>query len=154
MDTQSIIIGAVILALCILPLAAGHISKKKKDNKIINALREFASLHSCGISVYDIWLNSIIGADENRRAVFFIKAQEGRTETMQHLWLEDVLECRVQVRRNGTAIEKIDLVISRKDTTEVRLEFYNVKTSIQLGDELQLAHKWETFIRQGILQKA
>ena len=154
MDLGTTIIGAVIVLLCALPLIIMHSNKKKKEQKIINALNDFALSNSFKISEYDIWLNTAIGIDRENRVLFFLKGTEkNRTIKMVNLAdIRDVSKLPLDSIDRPRNIEHLELALhpKLKEKPAIFLEFYNSNVSMQLTDELILLKKWDRIVSDTI----
>ncbi len=106
--------------------------------------------------VYDIWYNTIIGADQDFRQLFFSK-KVGEQELDQQILLAEVKNCQInQTSRTLSSpegdqkiTEKLELVFSfkNKDKADAVLVFYDAGTdSLTLAGELQLIQKWNKLV--------
>jgi hypothetical protein len=157
METGTTIIGAVLIAIFILPfIIFGYIGKKRK-NKMLLSLRNFADQHLCKISKYDIARNFVIGTDEINNILFFYKKNNEKTDK-QFVDLQNTQKCMILNNNrpmkysegNFGAIEKIDLHFFPVDKSidDVNIEFFNSEYDLRLTNELQLAEKWLNIANQ------
>ncbi len=125
---------------------------KKRRNRTLAPLKEFAAEYSTEIADYDSWENTLIGMGSNEaNTLFFIRRTPGG-ETREKINLAEVSGCRISkseshVRYNKedvSLIERISLNFSFHDhRPELILEFYNNDYDcLTLRGELQLAQKW------------
>lgn len=155
MDTGIAITGAVILALCIVPLVMAHNNIKKKDKKKAAGLYSLATDNAVKIDRYDLWSSGAIGTDTDIKWIFFACDAEGRENSLS-INLMDVKECRIEVDgdidRNPEAVQKVGLIFAsgRQGTPEIYVPFYNAEYTVQLNDELQLVKKWKAIADSGI----
>lgn len=160
MDLGSLIIGAMILLLCILPFILLQIRNKKRENKKLLDLSNSAKEHNCKITQHEFCGHYLIGIDEVNNFVFFHKIikdqpikQFVNLSTIEKS--EIVTSTRTYTEKDGTAhvIEKLELafVPNKKDTEVPPMEFYNEDVSFQLNGELQSIERWSLLINKHLL---
>lgn len=160
METGTTIIGIVLIALCILPfIIAGYISKKRK-NKILKSLREFAEKHNCNISKYDTEGQLTIGVDETNKCIFFCKKNIDKQLVNQYVDLKDILNCMILINNNPLkfregnfgSVDKLELCFTAADRnkSDIKFEFFNSETDIRLTTEMQMAEKWMKLVNEMI----
>jgi len=160
MDLGSLIIGAIIVLLCILPFILIQIRNNKRDNKKLLDLSNSAKEHDCKITRHEFCGNYLIGMDEVNNFVFFHKIVEDRL-IRQFVDLsaieksEVVKATRTYTEKEGTAhvIEKLELAFipNRKGGEVPLMEFYNEEVSLQLNGELQSIERWSLLINERVL---
>jgi hypothetical protein len=151
MDLGVTIVGTIMISIIIVPFIIVHFKRVNKDNKRIQSLKDYALLHNCQISHYEICGNYTIGIDENKKSIFFQNQMKENVDS-QHLELSYIRNCKVviadrKISSNGHSnriIDRIDLLLTPtdKDKVEVKLNFYNAEISMQLSGELQSVEKW------------
>ena len=152
MDSNTIVIGGIIILFCITLFVLISRSKKKKEAQFLEPLKRLAEKDNCKISQYDIWNNSVIGIDATQNIIFAIRKTKEK-ETSVVVNLADVFRCRVnEVSRtsgpkegNVIAFDRIDLVFNNKDKSkaDIVVEFFDANTDrLSLTGELQLSEKW------------
>lgn len=156
MDFGTTIIGVVIILLCILPFVIKAINSKRKEQQLLNNLFSIAKEKNCAITEHSVWNNSAIGIDNTNKALFFINTKNNYNK---HILLQEASKCRV-VNTNrivGTGsnsskvIDKLELMITLKNKSEVVIEFYNTEhDSLSLTSEIQLMEKWNAIINKNI----
>src|SRR5690606_9900570 len=95
MNIEITIIGAILVALCALPFVYFGMSRKNKEKKVIQALKDFASQHRSTITTHDVSGELVIGLDETSKTLFMSKHFEGQV-TNKVLQLQDVTGCSVE----------------------------------------------------------
>lgn len=158
MDSGSIIIGAIFVALCIVPFILIQIGRNKRKNQKLKLLHNAAKEHNCVITQYEFEGDFLIGIDEINNYVFFSKYIEDTSET-HYVDLATVQKCEViYLHRTYTArdgehqrIAKLELAfIPNPDGKRVIFEFYNEETSMQIYGELQAIQKWSKLLNDRI----
>jgi len=161
MDLGTSIIGALIIAICIAPFFLMNRKKKNEEKKSKQLLVNFANNYNAKITQYEICGNYIIGIDEDKKYIFFIKNQDFKT-IEQFVDLAEIKNCKVintsitftNNKSNYHKIDKLELILKNNKPSESNtvLEFFNADFSIQLYDERTSIEKWSCIINN-ILQK-
>ncbi len=159
MDSGTLIIGAIVIAICILPFILIGNSIKKRKNKLLHSLSGLAAQKESKITQYDLGSDLVIGLDENTDFLFFFKRLKEK-EISEQVYLKDMQNCRFintsrTVRNKNESYQvtdKLELCISpkAKNRPDIILEFYNSDENLQLGGELQLAEKWAKIVNDKI----
>lgn len=150
-DLGTAIIGAVLIFICILPFAIMYYKRVKNENKMLQALKEFAEQNKSKIDEHECCGDFIIGFDKDKKQVLFFKQIKERTLS-QLVELSAVKNCSVQQKgRAAGAIgvtKQVELSFSPKDKNkaEIKLPLYEEEVNAQLSGELQLADKWSKTI--------
>lgn len=151
MELGSSIVGAILIALCILPLIMMSRSRKKREEFMMQSLSRIATENNCTISQHELCTNFAIGLDNAKPALIFYKKTKENTYE-QFVDLSQVQSCKVYnasrsfPNKGGTqkVIDKLELGLIPLDRTkpEIRLEFFNAAVSPQLFSELQAIQTW------------
>ncbi|MDD2305357.1 MAG: hypothetical protein PHP53_11720 [Prolixibacteraceae bacterium] len=152
MDSNTMVIGVIIVLFGITLYILNSRSKKKKEAQFLQPLSRLAEKDNCKISQYDIWNDSVIGIDETQNTVFAIRKKKEKENSIV-VNLAEIFRCRViEVSRtsgpkegNAIAFDRIDLAFINKDKSkaDVVVEFFDANTDrLTLTGELQLAEKW------------
>jgi hypothetical protein len=158
MDTGSVIVGAIIIAICIIPFVIMYYKRVIKENKMLQSLREVAQKqHNCKISQHEFCGDFVLGIDEDRDFVFFFKKKKEETIS-QCVDLADVRACQAIIKTGTVKTNKESVVITErvelgfmpanKSKTETRFELYGEETNMQLSEELQFVEKWSKQINE------
>lgn len=141
MEIGTTIIGAALLVLCIVPLVLAHNKNKKTRKELHQELQDFAATMCCSITYTDIWPNHIIGIDDTKDYIFFMKNTGG---VWQQLYadLNTIKNCYATGTDNPEIADVLEIVLVGKESKETILEFYNRKISMQVTGELLLIKKW------------
>lgn len=154
MDSNSLIIGLILLAMSVLPIYFFNLSRKRKQQKVLQSLNNIAGVHNCRISAYDICGDLVIGWDETNKFVFYLRKANEITSEL-YVDLATVKGCKVintartikHKDGNQKVTEKVELSFTPLNAgNEVKWEFYNEEVNTQLNTELQLAEKWSKLI--------
>ena len=156
MNLNSMVDWSVFLAVLAGVLVYVWQRNKKRENRTLAPLKEFAAECGTGIADYDAWENTLIGLGKNEEStLFFIRRTPGG-ETREKIKLTEVSGCRiikseshVNIKKEEvTVIDRICLNFSFMDhRPELLLEFYNNDYDcLTLRGELQLAQKWAALV--------
>lgn len=156
MDLGSITVGTIILAICIAPFVIMAINKKKKENKMLQALNQIAATQNHTISAYEFCGDFVIGRDEKMDTIFFYKESNGQGLSSS-VNLSTIKNCQAvkahrTVKSDGerlTITERVALAFTPTNAAdqEVNFTLYDVD-NMQLNGELQLADTWSTLINK------
>lgn len=157
MDLGTMIIGAILLAICIIPFIIIRINRKKKEKQLIQNLNALANEINCQITRHEIFRDLIIGMDEETKTLFFIKNDEDKF-ACQYIKLKEIQKCSILKTNtemnadfgNGSIIEKLELSLTYKGIpqSEILLQFYNRDQNNQLMGEIELIEKWNKSINE------
>lgn len=162
MDSATFIIGAISIAIFILPFAVTRMNRKKQEKQLLQSLSNLAKQHNCKITQHEFCSDFVIGLDENANSLFFFKRhrQNGNKETAHHINLSEFQNCNIinknrVVKSNGSdskVIDRLELSFTpvAKNQPAFLLELYNSEESFQLVGELQLIEKWSKLINEKI----
>lgn len=153
MDSGTLIVAAVFIAICIVPFLITGRKYKKHKKQLVNALNQLAEQNNSSISLRETKGNFGIAKDEKESRIFFARLT-GQTLVTRDVDLSVYNRCKmnnvVRIADGGEKVtERIELVFSpaRTDITQVVLELYNVEyDNLTLSGELQVAEKWEQLI--------
>jgi hypothetical protein len=151
MNLYSTIIGVALIVLCILPLAWTHRKKKEKQRKIKEELIAHALSNSCNITRFDSWHNTMIGIDDEKGGLFFLR--EGKNGSiLKQVHLAGISESHTNGTDNPAQAPSLELVLVHKSLKEpdTVLEFFNNSGMMQLNNELELLKKWHSIVKERI----
>lgn len=127
----------------------------RRKKRLIKELLDFAAEIGCTITVYDIWGDTRIGVDREKRYLFFIRRFDD-SFFKTAIDINNVSVCKMtnvshavgDGKERQLVIDKILLsFIFKREKTDTNLEFYDSeKDGMQITDELQLAEKWEGIV--------
>jgi hypothetical protein len=152
MNIEITIIGAILVALCAMPFVYFGMSRKNKEKKVVQALKDFASQHKSTITTHDVSGELIIGLDETTKTLFMSKHFEGQV-TNKVLQLSDVTGCAVEKHYknygNQQVVDQLSIrfITKKGNASEVYWELFNSNETYQLSGELQLADDWVSKIK-------
>ncbi|WP_137757902.1 hypothetical protein [Pontibacter sp. SGAir0037] len=152
MDSGTIIIGTLCLALIIVPVFYMQLAQKKKARKLLNDLLLQAEKQQLRITEYDFWSPSYaIGLDKEKKQLLYTHKSENQDQVI-FVDLREVRQCSVEKisRDSGDSkiIESVKLVFSpvSPKQPDKALPFYSLEESMIFGEELKLAEKWKAVI--------
>ncbi len=151
MDSGSIIAGAILLLICLFPFIITYYIRTKKSSHLLKILNEHAKNQNCKLSQHEFCGDFILGVDESRKWIFFLK-QKKENIIFQNVNLEEIQACRTEKKlKNGknvngqfSIIDRVELhfIPSNKSKRETIFELYEEETNTQLSGELQFVDKW------------
>jgi len=144
METTSILIGIICLALIIAPIFLLNLSRKRKGQKILSKIQSQANKNNGKITEYEYWNNYAIGIDSNARRVYYFSTLDKNKE-FQEVDLLQVQACKISnIRNTETDNESLVLEFSfLNKSTNSKIEFYNSEhDGLTMHNEFQIAEKW------------
>jgi len=162
METGTLIMGAILIAICLMPFILLGLSRKKREKQLLHSLTNIAEKQNCQISYHENCRELIIGIDESNHYLFFFK-HENEKGTDQYVHLTEIQNCKLvnksrainKKENNVMVIDKLELSFRPidKNKNEFSWEFYNSEVSSHLDDELQLLEKWVKIVNNQIQLK-
>ena len=152
MDTSTIIIGLIMVALCALPFILSSTNRKSSEQTIKKAIFELAQKNNTSILQNDFWYKTAIGINTTNYQLFFYRKTKD-LETSEIIDLSNYKKCSViKLNDNSNHIDVLQLVLAPNTTKnkEVILDFYNSEYNPQLNGEVQLIEKWSKIINETI----
>lgn len=163
MDSGSIIIGIVVLAIIFFPFMIMGMKKSKKQKGIKNTLQQIATENGCKITQSELFGNFGIGVDEAAGMMFFHHQllSEANSKAVK---LHEVKTCSIHrsssSKNTGKEVvhadEKLGLLFTFREPkrSTVFFEMYNADQSLRLAGELQVAQRWLETINKLLKQPA
>ncbi|HEY9168661.1 MAG TPA: hypothetical protein VIN72_04175 [Lutibacter sp.] len=157
MNLGTTIIGAIFIAIFMLPFIFMLKGRKKKEKQLLQSILTIANNHNCKISMQEISEEFAIGLDETLNQLFFIRKTADK-EIAQQVNLAEIKSCKVIKTDKTTggkhdtykSIDKLDLQFSflNKKKPDISLSFYNSEENFGLGEEIQLIEKWANIVNE------
>lgn len=161
MDQGSAIVGAILIAICIVPFILMSRGSRKKKKRMLQALTESAKQHNGQLSQHEFCGDFVIGFAEDINSVFFIK-QKNEEAISQVADLSKIQSCQAVKRTrtiknkggNVRITERVELNFIPKDKSkdEINFELYT-EENMQLSGELQLVDEWSKQINDRLKDK-
>lgn len=146
MDLSFITIAIILIIVCLLPFVLYSISSNKKRKARIQNLEKIALKNKAAIQDKDVWNHSIIGIDKTNKMLFFSKNSE-EFDKFISINISDLHNCSIEKTENkNKAIEKLELELKFADKPTIVLEFFNIKESRMIINELELIQKWQKLL--------
>lgn len=155
MDTGSTIIGAVITIACLLPFMIMSSNKKRREKQLLALLEQAAKQQNCTITKHEQCGDYVIAIDETKKGLFFLNHIKTNTN-VQFVDLTKIQACKAATisrtqKLDGMihqVIERLELKLTPidKSKSEIKLEFFNSETNVQLYGELQSIEKWNSLV--------
>lgn len=158
MDSGTIIITLIFIAVVTAPFILTGYNKNKKKKGLLGQLEEMAGKEDCNISYHEFCCNFVIGLDETKNHLFFYKKAENQ-EFAKSINLQNYNSCKMynsnrtvgEKKEKYYVVDRLELIFypAGKETPEVSIEFYNDDYDrLTLSGELQLAEKWEKLLNE------
>ncbi|SHE47392.1 hypothetical protein SAMN05444274_101451 [Mariniphaga anaerophila] len=158
MNSGTIIITIIFLAIVSLPFVISGNKRKKQKKNLLGKLSELAKKENCTITQHEFCGDFVIGLDNQNNYLFFYKKVENK-EVQQSANLTDFSSCRVlkaiktmgEKKEQYHVINKLELCFYplAKSQPDVLIEFYNTDYDrLTLTGEIQLAEKWEKLLNE------
>jgi hypothetical protein len=151
MDLITIIIGVALIAACIIPFLMMYKKRVGGEGRSLKTLKEMAEQHNCAISKHEFCGDFVMGIDQNRNFVFFVK-QKKEEAISQFVDLSGVQICQAVKKTRAvesdnetvSVIERIELFFSpnKKNISETTLELFDDNINMRLSGEFQFADEW------------
>jgi hypothetical protein len=153
MNIGNIALGALFIALCILPFYLSSRSARKRQNRLLKALQDFAAGKGGTISRHEVCGDIAIGIDDQKKRAYFVRKVENNESAWevdlgvaQSCHMDKGLGLNLNLSGSSThaPIHKIDLVFQHPtiQPTSTLFPLYRAVDTLQLQGELQLAEKW------------
>lgn len=155
MSTGTLVVGAVLTALCIGPFLFLILSGKANSRKIIKLFDIQSSMRELNISEHDSWKNKAIGIDPSKKELLFVQSKKGEVKTVV-VKLNDYISCQTNEHYRNTEdssesiISRITLDFSpaKNKASNLSLEIFDLKTDMDLEAEQVLMKKWVPIIQK------
>ncbi len=156
MDSGSAIIGAILLAICIVPFVLMHIGRSRREKKMIQALHTLARQHNSSMSEHELCGDFAIGIDKTNKKLFFLKGTNNNQKPavinlseIEKFKIDSLSGITKNASENAAWTKQIDFCfIPFSSKNELRLELYREELNEQLTGELELAEKWSKMIQE------
>lgn len=155
MNLGTAIVGAIFIAIFMLPFIFMLSGRKKKEKQLKQSILAIANNHNCKISQQEISDEFAIGLDETLNQLFFFKKTTGK-EIAQHINLAEIKSCKVIKTEHSTGnkqdsvklIDKLDLHFSFLDrkNPDISLAFYDSEENFGMDGEIQIIEKWSKIV--------
>ena len=162
MDSERIILGAIVVLGVMIPIAVLKIKASLRKRRIKDLLFSLAQKHNAKIIRYDHWNNSAIGLSRNSTQIFLVSNDKNK-EKEQVIALSFFNKCTLINDNAGSAFNEsgykvtnaVDLELTGKNIPTECINFYHIqKDGDLLTDELELAEKWCKLINECIERRA
>lgn len=151
MDTEIIIIGAILVAICAFPFVYAIYEGKKKNRNMARKLQEAAVNGGYQINQIDNTGKIAIGMDDHAGKLFFYKS--GTSELQESLDLSQIRSCKVLNESSGREtsgqdnLQRILLLFTFKFSSKpTSFLLFDSDNDWQMNGELAIAEKWNTII--------
>lgn len=159
METKTAVLGLILVAICVIPIYLIVRASRKAERNLLKAIKKIANQKSCKINHYDVCGKVIIGFDDIKNSIFFLKNSDENSagnSSSKVVELSDYKSCKVVKSKKGVKsnngnnsdIDKLELVFEPVSNNKeaVSLEFYNLNDSHQLTIEPEIIEKWSKII--------
>lgn len=150
MDSETTIIGIILLLICIVPFL---VINKKKATKRKNKLKILTnSVQKMSGTIYqnEFWNHYGIGLDKTNKMLYF-STQSEEENSYEVISLKSSTACSIIKKQdNSNSITGLGLQLEFTDKSKptVYLSFYERDRNIVLVNELDLIQRWSTTINE------
>jgi hypothetical protein len=154
MNSETIIIGLLSVALFVVPIMYIQHKQKQKAGKALQEFLVMAGQLQVKPTQHELWNDRYaISLDEEQKKLFYLKKDDVK-EQKHIVNLADTKRCAVvSVSRdvNGSKIiDQIGLSLTSRTGKDLYLGFYNKEESLNMSGELLIAQKWSGLINAAI----
>ncbi|WP_047789414.1 hypothetical protein [Tenacibaculum mesophilum] len=151
MDLGTIIIGAILLVICIVPfilVRKKQLTKKKKKLQILNNI---SLEYNCNIEEYEFCNDFVLGIDKSKNYLFYFKQSEENIQK-EVINLQTIEECIVIKKTRSINDRTIELIKLNfiKDNETTSIIIYDEKKDLLISNELLVANKWALLINSSL----
>lgn len=157
MDLGSTIIGAISIAICTIPFGMMYYKRVKREKIRMLVLKRLAAENNCEIGWNEFCGDFVMGIDENKKFVFFLKQISG-DEIAEVVDLSKVLNCQVikKMRTVESGFESVELteslallfISNGKLLNDTSFELFNERVNFRLTGEIQFAEAVNTRLNE------
>ena len=156
METGLVIIDAIIITIVILPFVLFIVGRRKRKQKLHNALQSEATLHHRQLGKTEVQSNFAIGLDTTEENVFFYKETED-ADYAQVVDLKSISACKFvkesklikDKKKHYDIIDKVQLTFEYKNHKAVTtFVLYSNDDDLALNNELTIGQQWEGVVNQ------
>ena len=150
MDSETTIIGIILVLICIVPFL---VITKKKATKRKNKLKILInSVQKMNGAIYknEFWNHYGIGLDKTNKMLYF-STQSDEENSYDVINLKSIATCSIIKKQdNSNSITGLGLQLDFTDKSKpaVYLSFYERDRNIVLVNELDLIQRWSTTINE------
>jgi hypothetical protein len=153
MDTGTLIVAIISIAIVSLPFALTIYNRKKKEKHLLRIVQSYAQKSGNRIKRFDVCGKRIIGLDQNSGILFFYNdetPQNTQAINLNDYHRSEVVVNELKVGSNGerTIVDTVLLKFIPK-TGESKLEqlvLFDRKSTASLTEEILLAREWSKMI--------
>ena len=153
MDTESFIMGAVLLIICVAPFAITYLKNNKKESQFIAQLNQLAQAKDVQIDHYELFGNMIFAIDKTHKKALFLQ-NIGANENLHVVDLQkSVLEIDMADLQDGKRKNIQRITFEWKSSNHSPHDswvIYDGKKKFQLSGELELIKKWQNIYKDVI----
>ncbi|SIT77487.1 hypothetical protein [Pontibacter indicus] len=156
MDTSTIVMGILALALFVVPIYYIQQKQKSKLNKAKQPFLDAAQRHGLQLGKYDFWNEQYgIGLDETESRLFYWHNETGIPQEMiteLSSVKQSIVDSAYRENNGNRIFDAIGLRLMLQGAKEssVYLPFYLTKDIMMLKGELKLAEEWNAIIQHNI----
>lgn len=162
MNSGTIIVGAISIAVCVAPFALMIRGMKRKEKYLLQSIFAIANNDNCKISQHEVSEEFAIGIDEKANQLFFFR-KTSENESAQHINLSEIKSCKVikmgqsfnNKNESDKTIDRLELQFSflDKNNPDNSLVFYNADESAQPSGEIIIIEKWAKIVNDKLMSQ-
>jgi hypothetical protein len=162
MESGMIVIAAVLVAVIVVPILLISINTKKQSKTLLNGLKTLCSQNNGVLSEHIEHNNFALGADENKKAIYFYKKTEdaiiAKTIHLKAVDHCEILKTTTRVKKEKgfeelTQKVTISFIPIKGESTEF-IDLYDDNDSLLVNGEVAIAEDWKRIVNQLIAAKS
>lgn len=150
MDSETTIIGIILLLICIVPFLLINKKKATKRRNKVKILTDSVQKMNGTIYKNEFWNHYGIGLDKTNKMLYFsTQADDGNSYEV--ISLKSITACSIIKKEdNSKTITAVGLQLDYSDKSKpnVYLSFYERDRNLALLNELELIQRWSTIIKE------
>lgn len=156
MDSSTIIIAAILIAISVIPFLGSYLSARKKKKYFVQELNTMASCYDSKITKQEVFNNMTFGYDASNDNLFFIKKGK-KSGQVKFMPLSAYSRCELYRQDDtkgddrGEKIPELLCIRFFPRTSEnkvVDIEIYNAAEDYRLSGEREFGEQWVTTINK------
>lgn len=159
MDTSSLTMGIILLAIVLLPVIYLSQANKMKNKQILRDQLKGSAESGLSLSEHEIWNNNFLGIDNNQRKLYYVKDMSSNKQA-EIIALSAFSKCRAvnsnkTVKNTGGNYSYVDrleleLLPAKAMDKPVKVEIFDSGKNNQLDNELDIMTKWSKIINDNL----
>lgn len=157
MDTGTLIVSTISVAIVSLPFALTIYNRKKKENYLLRIVKSYADKTGNKIKRFDVCGKRIIGLDQDSGILFFYNdeiPQDVKAINLNDYSRSELVVNEINVGGNGekTIVDNVILkfILKSNESKMEQIVLFDRKTTVSLTEEILLAREWSKMINDRV----